>query len=264
MSINTIFVVNSEDKPTAQSIYHYTLLRNDVHVWCASLVQPSDGLCELLSQDERARADRFYFDRDRNRFILSRGLLRMIIGCYLDINPTQIQFCYGPHGKPALQTSFQNRTFYFNLSHSKDLVLFAFSWDHQVGIDIEYLRPISEAEYIADHFFSYNESTLIRTINTKDKLDAFFKIWTSKEAYLKATGGGLTESLSEIDISLTSTDSTHIESIDADRQKSARWHLETIRPASDYLATLAVEGHTPHIVFHQLLDQVLAILPHSA
>jgi len=233
----------------------HLLLSDGIDVWCASLDREPQRFYKFLSQDEQARADRFYFERDRSRFIISRGLLRTILGYYLNIDPSKIQFCYGPHGKPALQSTFHKRVVHFNLSHSHDLALYAVSWNRQVGIDVEYIRPMLEAEHIANHFFSRDENTLIRTLPAAERTDLFFKIWTSKEAYLKAIGGGLTESLTQIEISLASTELTRIVSIDGDWRNALPWHLETLNPAPNYLAALVVQGSTSQIVFRHIPNQ---------
>ena len=107
-------------------LMHYSwLLANVVHVWCASLDWPSPNLYKILSQDEQARADRFYFELDRNRFIVARGLLRTILSGYLGIESSQVQFCYGPYGKPALKSTLRVKEIHFSVSHSNNLVLYA-------------------------------------------------------------------------------------------------------------------------------------------
>ena len=98
------------------------LAGSDLHIWCASLnVSPEDLSCHLslLSQDEIGRAERFYFEKDRNHFIVGRGLLRTILGGYLEMEPAQIEFVYGTYGKPALKSGLKDKVLEFNLSHSK-------------------------------------------------------------------------------------------------------------------------------------------------
>ncbi|MCL5995999.1 MAG: 4'-phosphopantetheinyl transferase, partial [Chloroflexi bacterium] len=130
----------------------------DVHVWRADLDQPDAVLGQLesfLSVDEQARANRFHFERDRGRFVAGRGVLRAIIGTYLDVRPEQVMFRYGQRGKPALAmplaqgVSGVQGELRFNVSHSHDLALFAFARGQEIGVDLERVRPIVDAEQIA-------------------------------------------------------------------------------------------------------------------
>jgi len=125
------------------------LSSNDVHVWRASLDQLAlrfQRLAQTLSADEQLRAERFYFEQDRRRFVVSRGLLRTILGCYLGIEPSRLQFCYGSRDKPALVETSGGGTLRFNLSHSQGLALYAVTRNREIGVDLERIRPISEAE----------------------------------------------------------------------------------------------------------------------
>ncbi|HEY9601579.1 MAG TPA: 4'-phosphopantetheinyl transferase, partial [Allocoleopsis sp.] len=143
------------------------LSNTDVHVWRASLEQPEtlvQQLAQTLSEDECSRASRFYFERDRKHFIIGRGLLRTILGRYLNIEPTQLQFCYSSRGKPALAGGGDNGTLQFNLSHSHGLVLYGVTRDRKIGIDLEQIRPTSDVEKLAERFFSPRESATIRSL----------------------------------------------------------------------------------------------------
>ncbi|QTA87653.1 4'-phosphopantetheinyl transferase family protein [Desulfonema magnum] len=126
----------------------------EVHVWRACLEPEEPKLRELsqtLSSDERTKADRFYFERDRNHFIAAHGFLRAILGRYSDMNPAHITFSYSPHGKPLLTWPLENIC--FNMSHSNGLALYAVTSNRHVGIDVEYVRPMPDAEELAKHFF---------------------------------------------------------------------------------------------------------------
>ena len=229
------------------------LSSNDVHVWCASLEQPTplvQQLAQTLSEDERIRGDRFYFERDRTRFIVGRGLLRTILGRYANIEPKQLQFCYGSRGKPALTNTVTGGMLHFNLSHSQGLALYAVTRDRQIGIDIEHMHQTSDVEQLAKRFFSNREYTVIRSLPSSQKQEAFFNGWTRKEAYLKATGEGLAQ-LEQIEVSLAPGEPARLLSIAKDPQASARWSLKTLTPAVDYVAALAVEGQDWHLTCWQ-------------
>ena len=218
------------------------LPHNEIHIWRASLGENSLCLQELvktLSSDELDRANRFHFEADRNRFIIGRGILRNLLGYYLDLEPHQLQFCYGSHGKPALKTS---DLLHFNLSHSQDLALYAFTRDRQIGIDLEYIRHIPGLDQIVTQFFSARERATFLALPSIQQLAAFFHGWTCKEAILKALGDGLALPLNQVDVSLLPDRPARLFSINGDRSAAERWLLQSFIPAPDYVASVAVEG----------------------
>ncbi|HBL11403.1 MAG TPA: 4'-phosphopantetheinyl transferase [Cyanobacteria bacterium UBA11162] len=221
-----------------------SLSAGDVHVWCTELdlpIEQIENLAQILSPDEQQRADRFYFERDKKHFIAGRGILRTILGRYLDLAPTKIEFSYSLRGKPALANTDINKAFNFNLSHSKGLALYAVSKSYSLGIDLEYSRTMPDAEQLAKRFFSTNEYKVIRTLPNDQKQEAFFNAWTRKEAYLKATGEGLM-GLSQVEVSLIPGEPPRLLSIAGDQQAASHWSLYHLIPAPDYIAALAVEG----------------------
>ena len=221
------------------------LSSDEVHVWCASLDLPAlsvQSLQRTLGAAELDRAGRFYFQRDRQRFIVAHGLLRVILGCYLDTEPKQLRFCNGPYGKPALDTTSSQATLNFNLSHSDGLALYAIARGREVGIDLERFRPVAGAEQIAKSFFSAQENDTLCALPHTQKREAFFNCWTRKEAYLKACGDGLTRHLNEIDVSLAPGEPARLLSIENNPQQVSRWTLHELAPAVGYVAALCVEG----------------------
>lgn len=221
------------------------LSSNEVHVWRASLDQPTlqfQKLAQMLSADERNRAERFHFEQDRKHFIAGRGILRTLLGYYLGIEPSRLQFHYEVYGKPALETCGGN-TLRFNLSHSQGLVLYAVTRARSIGIDLEHIRPIAEVEQIAERFFSVRENAVFRALPQSQKQVAFFNCWTRKEAYLKAIGDGLTFPLDQFDVELSPGKPARLLSIKGVRCAVSRWSLQELTPAPEYVAALAVEGH---------------------
>lgn len=217
-----------------------------MHIWCASLERPQQVIttfATLLSPDENAHAGRFHFDRDRNHFILARGLLRVLLGNYLNVAPTQIEFVYGPQGKPALGVGYSDGILQFNISHSKNLAVYAFNWNRHVGIDVEFMREMPDEDDFARRFFSSRESALVESLSGDQKKNAFFKIWTCKEAILKASGDGLTKPMDETEVTLGVDGAFHLSAIDGDSEQASHWHLETFEPAVGYQGAFAVEGH---------------------
>ncbi len=165
------------------------------------------GLARLLSPDELARAARFHFPRDRSRFILCRGRLREILSAHLKKNPAEIEFTYNARGKP------ETAGVHFNLSHSGGFAIVAVSAVRRIGVDIERIDARFAHENIPERFFSPGEVVALRSLPDSAQLDAFFKIWTRKEAYIKALGAGLSHPLASFD-ALAGVEGWEIESLD--------------------------------------------------
>ena len=172
------------------------------HVWAAGLDQPAgqiSSLEQILSPDEQDRAQKFKFENSRERFIVGRSLLRTILGSYLQVNPTQLRFIYSPRGKPSLENIFGHGALHFNVAHSQNLILIAVTRACPLGVDVEWANPIKDFEDIADRFFSKNETAKLKAAPADQRMAAFYSLWTRKEAYLKATGEGLSDALGEVE-----------------------------------------------------------------
>ncbi len=224
------------------------MLRSDeIHVWRASLDQSESyvhRLQQTLVPEELRRAKRYYFDRDRMRFIISRGLLRTLLGCYLKTEPREVHFCYGPCGKPELAGQTGRDALSFNVSHSNGLSLMAITHGREVGVDIEHIRSDMPYESIAERFFSPRENAMLHSLPNNIKLTAFFNCWTRKEAYIKARGDGLSMPLDQFDVSLVPGEPASLLSIKDSIEETSRWSLQELHPGHGYVAALAVEGHS--------------------
>jgi len=219
---------------------------NEVHAWKASLDQPASiiqMLGQTLSMDEKKKAGRFYFEKDRRHFIVGRGLLRTILGCYLGMEPIQLGFCYGKNGKPKLADKFGEVTINFNLSHSGNLAFYGFTRDGKIGVDIERIRKIPDMEQIAEQFFSVRENTIFCSLPTGKRKEAFYNCWTRKEAFIKATGDGLTLPLHTFDVTLVPGEPAELINIVGNLKESNRWSLHALTPSPGYVGAIAVEGH---------------------
>ncbi len=233
-------VLERTGNPTVTDV---PLATDEVHVWWASLDEPRvqiERLARLLSVDERMQADRFYFERDKNRFLVGRGLLRTILGRYLGADPGGLRFRYGPRGKPALADKFALR---FNLAHSQGVAVYAVTRGREIGIDVECIRPVPDAEQIARSCFSARENAALRSLPVSQKPRAFFNCWTRKEAFVKATGDGLAHPLDTFDVSLAPEEPARLISVHGDPQETSRWSLEALELTSNYVAALVAEGH---------------------
>lgn len=245
---------NNSWKENLNSAPSFQLSHDEIHIWSASLEQSAQdvtGLFSSLSQDEKERSKRFYFARDQNRYITGRGMLRALLGNYLGIKPDQIEFSYGAYGKPALGTTFHGKNLQFNLSHSNDKVIYIFNWDQPIGIDIEHARPMKDMDDFALQCFTPNECNFIHALSKDKKQESFFKLWTCKEAFLKANGSGLTVPINQVEVSLATDGSASVTSIGDDREQAGSWHLELFTPIKDYQAALAIEEYEKQILFQQ-------------
>ena len=142
-----------------------------------------------MSSDEITRAERFYFPEHRQRFIAGRGTLRAILGRYLDIEPKQVEFEYQPRGKPLLAAKFADQGLLFNLSHSQNLALCGVSYQNQIGVDLEYIRTMSDLESLAKRFFSSREYGHLRLISPQEQQQIFFSKNTIRKISLTCTTG---------------------------------------------------------------------------
>jgi 4'-phosphopantetheinyl transferase len=214
----------------------------DVHIWRAVLDLPGksvQGLIGSLSIDERMKAEHFRFERDRSQFIAARGILRLILACYLGVEPGAIRFCYEKDGKPRLQNAFAKSGIQFNLSHSEGLALYVFTHGHEVGVDIEYMREMPEMEQIAEQFFSVRDRVFFDALPASEKQETFFNLWVRKEAFVKATGDGLSYPLDTFDVSVASGKLSRI--LGTARETSG-WSIGDVRPAEGFAGAFAVEG----------------------
>jgi 4'-phosphopantetheinyl transferase len=229
---------------------------NEVHVWRISLEYPATGvesLWQILAPDERLRADRFHFSKDRQHFIIARGLLRTILGSYLDIKPERLRFGYESRGKPFLaNSSAVESRLNFNLSHSHELALCAVTLKRQIGIDIERIRPDFASEEIAERFFSPHEIGALRKLPEHLRKEAFFHCWTRKEAFIKARGDGLSLPLDQFDVTLVPGEPARLQQVSWDQDEAARWSLQKIDAGPGYVGALAVEGDGWNSFFYLL------------
>jgi 4'-phosphopantetheinyl transferase len=215
----------------------------EVHLWSARLDPPDDLLrhcAEVLSEDERGRAERFRIGSLRSRYIAGRGALRMLLGRYLPAEPASFALSYQAHGKPELGPPWKGRGLEFNVSHSHELAVFAFTRGREIGVDVEWIRPMPDAAALLERFFSWEEVRQWRQMPTERQLLAFFQGWTRKEAWLKAVGSGLSFPLNQFCVTLDGP--ARVLSIRGDRNEAAQWWLESCEPCDGYVAAVAMRG----------------------
>jgi 4'-phosphopantetheinyl transferase len=220
------------------------------HLWCVPLDAPEFSTSQAshtLSADERERAVRFRFQRDSRRFIAARASLRQLLAIYAQTQPSQVRFRYSPYGKPAL--SYPETDLRFNVSHSDDRALIAVTHGREVGVDIEKVRGDVGIDELANRFFSPIESEQLGALSTSEKLAAFFRIWTCKEAFLKAQGMGLSLRLDSFDVEVHPSRPARIVATRPDASEARRWSLTTLNLEAGYAGAVAVEGPVPEVLF---------------
>jgi 4'-phosphopantetheinyl transferase len=225
------------------------LTANEIQVWCAKLdigVAALVGLTAHLSGEEKERAKRFSVAVERDRFIAARGILRELLGSYVQRAPASLSLETSLRGKPYLCRRTGALDARFNLSHSHGLALFAFCLGREVGIDIEKFRPEFMRDGIAERYFSVQEREDLQATPTELRADAFFRCWTRKEAYLKARGDGLHVPLESFAVSLKPNEPPKLWSAD-----SKKWNLYSIETHTGFVGAVAVEGPPCRLFYHE-------------
>ena len=228
-------------------IPHISLQYDEIHVWQVNLDQPEnnwENIFEILSTDEKERASRFHFEKDKRRFTVARGILRQILGRYLNEKPHKIQFEYSPYGKPRFGSESGFGDLKFNLSHSEDLGLVAITQNRNIGIDLERIRQDLYTEEIAARFFCENERNSLEKLCKTEKNARFFQYWTRKEAFLKCMGKGLSFPMENCDVSLTA--GKEFSSLKIQNEISG-WQVKDLFPYIGYAAAIVIEGENSRI-----------------
>ena len=218
----------------------------EVHIWRLGLEQSDETIQrfrQTLANEEVSRADRFHFEKDRRAFVVARGFLREVIGRYAQTKPEMLRFAYGAYGKPGLDGSRLR----FNLSHSHQLGLIAVTQDNELGVDVEYMRAGFATADIARRFFSPREVEAFNALPSEERVAAFFRCWTRKEAFIKAIGKGLSQPLDGFDVTLGPTAAL----LRADEADTTRWSLLDLAVDEGYSAALAMEGTISKIQIHE-------------
>lgn len=237
-----------------------TLHQDEIHVWLVTYemfrAQLPD-LCLLLSVDEAKKAGQFYFEKDRRRFIVTHGLLRMLLAGYTNLPPTQLSFQYNAYGKPELASYPQKEPLHFNISHTHNLIVYAFTHTRNIGIDIEYIRTDIEYEQLARRYFSPFENAELQRLPLLQRQQAFFDCWTRKEAYIKARGLGLSLALDSFDVTVQPDDPVKLLASRESVQETNRWLFASLSISSNYAGTLVAEGQGWQMRCWQLLPHTL-------
>jgi 4'-phosphopantetheinyl transferase len=220
-----------------------------VHLYYLDLARPPaelEELTALLSPDEKGKASRFQYAHLRRRYIAGRGQLRLLLSRYLDVPPASIAFAYGATGKPGLAGAGNALT--FNLAHSEDLAVLAFAQNRQIGVDVERLRELPDMQAMAQRYFALPEQAELLTLPAGEQLPAFYRIWTRKEAFVKATGAGLARALTSFVVSCSAAAPVVTDLATIGDAHAIVWTMAHLDPAPGYVGALVVEGDNWQLV----------------
>ena len=226
------------------NLLNVSKIGEDAHIWSANLDQSSfviQSLSSLLSSDESERSEQFIFVKDRNRFSVRRGLLRVLLSHYTGIKPDDIQFSYGQNGKPAIPEMLNKNDIRFSLSYSKKFCLFAITRCREIGVDIEFNGGSFDYDQVINNFFTEKEISSVYCQNRKQRENAFLKLWTKKEALIKALGIGLSLPLSSFDVSLLDYEVVKLPAVEGIPKKETMWEVNVLNACKEYSASWAIE-----------------------
>jgi 4'-phosphopantetheinyl transferase len=221
------------------------LSRGDVvlhHITLGVQDDERDRLEAALSDDERRRAQRFRFVADRDRFVVVRARLRVLLAGYGAGSAARIRFGYGAEGKPLVPS---HPELGFNVSHSGERALIAVALGREVGVDVERLDPDRTGDAIARRFFSRAENAALARLQGRARVMAFYRCWCRKEAYVKARGDGLSLALDSFDVAVDAgadQGASLLLATRPDAGEAARWDLRAVDVGSGYVAALAARG----------------------
>ena len=222
-----------------RAAFSFQLLEGQIHIWSfPTKVSPHvvAAFERAIVPEERHRARRFRFDHLYASFVVAHGALRHLLGHYIKCNPTEVSFVYGMKGKPALAfpSSIQ-----FNMTHSGDLAVIALTLRREIGVDLEQIRPMSDMQQIADRFFCPEEASEVMSAPETERERAFFRCWTRKEAYIKATGDGLSAPLNSFRVTVHPDVPARFVHVQQSVTEAETWTLHDLQVAAGYAAALA-------------------------
>ena len=226
----------------------------EAHLWRANLDQDPANLeilARTLSLEEQEKAEKFYFPKHGKRYTAARGFLRHILAKYLNIKPQEVAFSYGERGKPYLAKIITHNNLEFNLSHSEDVAVYGVTRNYAIGIDVENLRAMENLEQLVNRFYCPEEAEFIRQLAPEHKIKAFFRAWTAKEAYLKATGEGLAGGLDRVSVSLEPNQPLCLFETQENSPDLTGWSFLALDVHPNFSATVAIAAKSCQLSYWQ-------------
>lgn len=221
----------------------------EVHLWQVDLLEPPRPLryyMAIISEEEAARAARFYFEKDRHQFIVGRAVLRELLGRYLSLDPASIDFKFSDFGKPA----FPNPAgIQFNISHSGGMALMGFTQTAEIGVDLEKIKPDLEIEQIASRFFAIKEKAALLQQPVHRQAASFYQCWTSKEAFIKAHGQGLSLPLDQFEVEVHPDKPAALKAVHWDPKLVENWDLYGFIPKEHFVGAVVCDRKIENVRF---------------
>ncbi|MBY0273027.1 MAG: 4'-phosphopantetheinyl transferase superfamily protein [Alphaproteobacteria bacterium] len=234
--------IKTQNKDIREDIFRLSL--DSIQLWHVDICQLSatfyQHLLTSLSPDERERAASFKFEEDQSVFVIARGILRHLLAAYLKQSPSNIDFTYNVYGKPLLIQPKQDNPIYFNLSHSNDMVVYAFSLKKFVGIDIEYLKADIVEPGVVQQVLSEKEQKVFYRKPIEKQPLSFFRIWVCKESLIKALGHGFSYSPIKIELDI-SKDPISLSKEGQDKPFAQKWLLKEFSLTCGYVGAVALK-----------------------
>lgn len=226
------------------------LSESEVHVWRLSLDQGRRLIRrfeEVLSSEEKRRAEGSFLEMEKASFRLCRGFLRVLLGRFGGMAPEAIRFVKGKRGKLHLDASFRRTGIEFNLSHSGDVALVALSRERRLGVDVEQTRPSVALDEIRQRLFSPVEQEEIGALPEAARIDGFFACWTRKEAAIKALGGSIAELAAEVVVTAHPREPAQLRRMPSTESSADLWQLQDLPVGEGYAAALCYEGRSAEV-----------------
>lgn len=221
-----------------------------VHVWRTDVDAFTHAIptfAALLDTAESSRASAFHAASDADRYVIAHGLLRALVARYVEVDPATIRFATGLYGKPRLDAAVHGGTLTFNMSHTHDMIVFAFARGREVGVDVERWTPEVECLELAQHFFSPSESAALATLSRDAQRAAFFDCWSRKESYIKATGLGVSHGLDHFDVTLAPDRDAALLADRSAPDATRRWRMLDLGLARGHSGAVVAEGLLWHL-----------------
>ena len=240
-----------------------TLPSDEIHLCLADYDQIADeqlhvSYRKLLYDAERAQEPRFYFAKDRRRYLVTRALVRTVLSRYAPVDPSAWVFSTNAYGRPQID-NVQAKDLTFNISHTHSMIVLGVTRKRALGVDVENVRAREVSIDIADHYFAPQEVTALNAVPAHEQQYRFFEYWTFKESYIKARGMGLSLPLDKFSFHYRDERAVDIAIHPELADDAARWQFWQFRPSPDYLVAICAErngGPSPRVVVRQAIPML--------
>ncbi|HYR84718.1 MAG TPA: 4'-phosphopantetheinyl transferase superfamily protein [Terriglobia bacterium] len=247
------------------------LTPTEIHVWLAFYDEITEerlhsAYRDLLNAVEKEQEPRFFFERDRRRYLVTRALVRTVLSRYVPIDPRAWVFSTNAYGRPDIvNEQARDACLSFNISHTHSLIVLGVTRGRALGVDVENVRAREVSIDIADHYFAPQEVAALTVVPPHQQQYRFFEYWTFKEAYIKARGMGLSLPLDKFSFYYPDDHAVEIAIHPDLDDDAARWQFWQFRPASDYLVAICAErigAQSPRLIVRKAIpmlgEQLLA------